>query len=62
PPHPTPTLRFAPQDIFKRVPHLDPCGVDLLRQILVFDPSQRPSCGKALRHPYFDTTDPETVN
>lgn len=39
------------------VPTLDPAGVDLLSQMLVYEPSKRISAKAALQHPYFDDLD-----
>jgi len=36
---------------------IDPAGLDLLEQMLVYDPSKRISAKKALLHPYFDDLD-----
>lgn len=36
------------------VPQLDELGVDLLRQMLRYDPSSRIRCREALAHPWFD--------
>jgi len=33
-------------------PHANPLAIDLLGQMLCFDPAQRISCEEALRHPY----------
>ena len=35
-------------------PNLDPLGVDLLKQMLVYDPKKRITATKALQHPYFE--------
>lgn len=35
------------------VPRLDPEGVDLLRQMLEYDPQKRITAKRALQHPYF---------
>lgn len=42
------------------VPSLDANGIDLLEQMLVYDPSKRISAKRALVHPYFrdDGNDP----
>ena len=37
-------------------PNLDPLGVDLLKQILVYDPKKRITARKALQHPYFEAS------
>ena len=35
------------------VPRMDPCGLDLLRKLLLFNPNQRLSAREALEHEYF---------
>ncbi|KAG5851672.1 hypothetical protein ANANG_G00054140 [Anguilla anguilla] len=45
--------RWAPQDLSKITPKLQPSGLDLLQQLLLYDPSQRISAKAALTHPYF---------
>lgn len=37
----------------KVVPRLDPLGLDLLRQMLEYDPARRITARRALQHPYF---------
>jgi len=34
-------------------PHANPQAIDLLSQVLCFDPAKRISCEQALNHPYF---------
>jgi len=34
-------------------PHANPLAIDLLSQLLCFDPAKRISCEQALNHPYF---------
>ena len=36
---------------------IEPAGLDLLEQMLVYDPAKRISAKKALLHPYFDDLD-----
>lgn len=36
---------------------IEPAGLDLLDQMLVYDPAKRISAKKALLHPYFDDLD-----
>eukprot|EP00850_Spirogloea_muscicola_P006966 SM000034S12720 [mRNA] locus=s34:382349:384542:- [translate_table: standard] len=45
------------QDLTEVVKGLDPAGIDLLKKMLEYDPSQRVSAKEALRHPYFDDLD-----
>ena len=40
--------------VLQAVPQLDPLGLDLLRQMLRYEPSQRIRCRQALAHPWFD--------
>lgn len=37
-----------------RVPRLDDVGIDLLTQMLCYDPVKRMTCRAALKHPWFD--------
>eukprot|EP00462_Mataza_sp_D1_P025638 CAMPEP_0175137698 /NCGR_PEP_ID=MMETSP0087-20121206/9951_1 /TAXON_ID=136419 /ORGANISM="Unknown Unknown, Strain D1" /LENGTH=393 /DNA_ID=CAMNT_0016420545 /DNA_START=39 /DNA_END=1220 /DNA_ORIENTATION=- len=46
--------RWEAKDLSASASHLEPAGVDLLRQMLVLDPKHRISAKKALDHPYFD--------
>mmetsp|Transcript_54508 Transcript_54508/g.62474 ORF Transcript_54508/g.62474 Transcript_54508/m.62474 type:complete len:311 (+) Transcript_54508:204-1136(+) len=41
----------------KHVTHLDPLGLDLLSQMIVYEPGKRISARAALNHPYFDDLD-----
>ena len=41
------------------VPQLDHDGLDLLAQLLVYDPTKRISAKVALQHPYFHDLDVE---
>ncbi|KAJ8352878.1 hypothetical protein SKAU_G00243540 [Synaphobranchus kaupii] len=45
--------RWSPQDLSKVTPKLQPSGLELLQQLLRYDPSQRVSAKAALTHPYF---------
>jgi len=49
--------QWKPQDISCAVPDLEPSGLDLLSEMLVYEPSKRISAKKALEHPYFDDLD-----
>ncbi|KAK9828503.1 hypothetical protein WJX72_000424 [[Myrmecia] bisecta] len=46
--------QWPARDLAEVVPRLDPAGLDLLRQLLRYDPDQRITARKALEHPYFD--------
>jgi len=48
---------WKPVDLYTIVPGLDPVGMDLLIQMLQYEPSKRISAKKALRHSYFDDLD-----
>lgn len=52
-------LQWIREDLGKKVPLLaqDHNGIDLLRQMMLYDPSRRISAKDALRHSYFDTLD-----
>jgi len=41
--------------------NLGPAGMDLLEQMLIYDPSKRISARKALLHPYFDDLDKQSL-
>ncbi|EIE27517.1 cell division control protein 2-like protein B [Coccomyxa subellipsoidea C-169] len=45
--------QWPQQDLAQVVPRLDPEGVDLLRQMLEYDPQKRITAKRALQHPYF---------
>ncbi|EPS58710.1 hypothetical protein M569_16102 [Genlisea aurea] len=49
--------QWEPQNVARVVPSLGPEGVDLLSQMLKYDPAERISAKAALDHPYFDTLD-----
>merc|ERR1711920_405776 len=59
-PYKAPPLR---QTLFQAVK--DDQALDLLEQMLAFDPNKRPSCTEALKHPYFQNdpkpTPPENL-
>jgi len=42
-----------PKISFKKIIPLDDCGLELLEQMLVYDPAKRISAQDALRHSYF---------
>ncbi|KAF9346849.1 Cyclin-dependent kinase 2, partial [Mortierella sp. NVP85] len=45
---------WKPQTLESVVPHLDAYGLDLLSQMIEYDPTQRISAKRALQHPFFD--------
>lgn len=45
--------RYTPQRLSDVVPQLDADGIDLLQQMLTYDPAKRISAVRALQHPYF---------
>ncbi|BDA48672.1 Cyclin-dependent kinase A-1 [Coccomyxa sp. Obi] len=45
--------QWPAQDLAQVVPRLDPDGVDLLRQMLEYDPLKRITAKRALQHPFF---------
>lgn len=44
-------------DLKQLVPGIDNDGLDLLKQMLYYEPSKRITCKRALKHPYFDDLD-----
>jgi len=48
---------WKPQDLARAVPDLEPSGLALLSEMLVYEPSKRISAKKAVEHPYFDDLD-----
>ncbi|KAM6543509.1 hypothetical protein CsatB_007956 [Cannabis sativa] len=46
--------QWSAQSLTKAVPNLDNDGLDLLSQMLQYDPSKRISAKKAMDHPFFD--------
>ncbi|WCJ27898.1 cyclin-dependent kinase B1 2 [Euphorbia peplus] len=49
--------QWEPQNLARAVPALGPDGVDLLLNMLKFDPTERISAKAAMDHPYFDSLD-----
>lgn len=49
--------QWGPQSLSKAVPGLEEAGVDLLSQMLQYEPSKRLSAKKAMEHSYFDDLD-----
>ena len=48
---------WKPQDLSRVIPELDANGIDLLSQMLQYDPAKRIHATDALKHPYFDNLD-----
>lgn len=46
--------KWAPTDVSKLLPTLEPNGIDLLNKMLIYEPGKRISAVEALKHPYFD--------
>ncbi|KAI9070971.1 hypothetical protein K1719_044635 [Acacia pycnantha] len=49
--------QWSPQNLSTAVPNLEETGLDLLSQMLQYEPSKRISAKKAMEHPYFDQLD-----
>jgi len=45
--------KFVPKDLKEVIPNASPAAIDLLRQILVFDPAKRITVDEAIKHPFF---------
>lgn len=54
--------QWRPTDFNKIFPTLEPAGIELMKQMLAFDPSLRISAKEALNHPYFDDLDKAAVD
>ena len=50
----------TPDNLQHLVPNLDPVGLDLIQQMLVYDPAQRITAQDARRHAYFNSL-PENI-
>ncbi|OMJ93521.1 hypothetical protein SteCoe_3497 [Stentor coeruleus] len=53
--------KWKPQNIERLVPNLDFNGVNLLMQMICFDPAKRISARAALSHPYFNDFNPNSM-
>ncbi|KAF4381420.1 hypothetical protein G4B88_029775 [Cannabis sativa] len=53
--------QWSAQSLTKAVPNLDNHGLDLLWQMLQYEPSKRISAKKAMDHPYFDGLDKDVL-
>lgn len=47
--------QWKAQDLARVIPELDANGIDLLAQMLHYDPAKRIHATEALKHPYFDS-------
>lgn len=54
--------QWKKKPLSEAVPSLDANGIDLLDQMLVYDPSRRISAKRALIHPYFNDNDDRDHN
>mmetsp|Transcript_23287 Transcript_23287/g.46356 ORF Transcript_23287/g.46356 Transcript_23287/m.46356 type:complete len:297 (-) Transcript_23287:4-894(-) len=50
------------QSVDTLVPNLDPVGIDLMSQMLCYDPAGRITAADAMNHPYFDDLSPAIRN
>lgn len=48
---------WTAKPLSSRVPNLDAAGIDLLTQMMLYEPSRRISTKQALKHPYFNSLD-----
>lgn len=53
--------KWAPKSLKSLLPKLADTGLDLLKQMLVFNPGQRVSIKSAMLHPYFNDLDKSTL-
>jgi len=53
---------WGPRPLTEHVPTLDPAGLDLMMQMLVYEPSKRISAKAAMSHHYFDDLDKAAIN
>lgn len=53
--------KWKPKDLNKIIPNLGPDGVNLIQELLQYDPAKRISARRAMQHPYFKDFDPETL-
>lgn len=49
--------QWIPKPLNEKVPSLDASGIDLLTQMMLYEPSRRISTKQALKHPYFASLD-----
>ena len=54
--------RWAPQDLAKVFPGLEPAGVDLMARCFAYDPAARITALDAMAHPYFEGLDIAAVD
>lgn len=54
--------KWERKDLATHVPTLDADGVDLLSQMLSYDPSKRISAKRSLVHPYFNDDNEENYD
>jgi len=53
--------KWRAKDLSKTVPNLCSNGIDLLKRFLIYDPAHRISARRAMKHPYFNDFDPDTL-
>lgn len=49
--------KWAPGSLDKHVPRMEESGIDMLKQMLVYDPAHRLSALRSVEHPYFSDLD-----
>ena len=50
---------YPSEPLVKRAPRLDQDGIQLVSQFLLYEAKKRLQAKEAMRHPYFDSLDPQ---
>jgi serine/threonine protein kinase len=52
---------WATENLKSSMKTIEPAGLDLIKEMLIYDPSKRISAKKALLHPYFNDLDKNSL-